>query len=210
MVMIEQAIASTLFSKNVERTTIDKLLSKEEANEIKELISKNKLNRSDLLRLLYLLNGTESKMLNYGTYDRYIILKFFVWIREFVKVCELLYDYQDDLKRKESFCHECEGYVNKDKIENHEKLKDCKCPTPKVEFVLSETTRKLLDNNERLAEHNAKFLIDLYLNIARTSLSIGATGFMEILKNKFEFNYGNGQNSLGSTDPKGANILTTR
>ena len=38
-------------------------------------------------------------------------------------------------------------------------------------------------------EHNIKFLVDLYLNIGRTSLSVGATGLMEILKNKYEIVY---------------------
>ena len=59
--------------------------------------------------------------------------------------------------------------------------------------VLSDRTRKLLSNNERLIEHNAKFLIDLYFNIARTTLSLGATGLLEILKNKYEIAYPNGQ-----------------
>jgi hypothetical protein len=51
--------------------------------------------------------------------------------------------------------------------------------------------KQLLYNNERLIEHNAKFLIDLYLNIGRTTLSLGGTGFLETLKNKYELTYPN-------------------
>ena len=40
-------------------------------------------------------------------------------------------------------------------------------------------------------EHNVKFLVDLYFNLARTTLSKGATGFLEILKNKYEISYPN-------------------
>lgn len=155
--MNEQQLSNALFGQQSEKTFIDKILARQDVDALRELIKKPKLTRADLLEILYLLSGAEAKLLNYGEWDRYVILKFFVWIREFIKVAELLYDYQEELEKK-----------------NPE---------------LSERTRRLLDNNERLIEHNAKFLIDLYLNIGRTSLSIGATGMMELLKNKYEVVY---------------------
>lgn len=161
----EQNLQSGIFSGQSEKTFIDKILAKDDVNAIREIIKKPKLNRENLLELLYLLSSTEAKLLNYSDWDRYITLKFFVWIREFVKVAELLYDYQDDLKIKEK----------------------------QGKMELSERTKKLLSNNERLIEHNAKFLIDLYFNIGRTTLSLGATGVMEILKNKYEISYPLGQ-----------------
>lgn len=157
----EQDLQNSLFSQNSERTMIDKVLAKEDVNRAKELIKKPKLKREELLEVLYLLAATESKLLNLGEWDRYVILKFFVWIREFIKVAELLYDYQDELKKPE----------NKNK------------------FQLSDRTKRILENNERLIEHNAKFLIDLYFNICRTTLSLGATGLLELIKNKYEVIY---------------------
>lgn len=157
----EQKLQQKMFSSNAEKTFIDKILAKSDIDDIRKLIKKKKLGREDLLEILYLLSSSESKLLNYSDWDRYVILKFFVWIREFVKVAELLYDYKDDLKKKEE----------------HGKI------------TISKRTRKLIQNNERLIEHNAKFLIDLYFNIGRSSLSLGGTGFFEILKNKYEVSY---------------------
>ena len=153
----EQALANTIFSKQGEKTFVDKVLARQDIESVRELIKKPRLKREELLELLYLLTSTESKLLNYSEWDRYIILKYFVWVREFVKVSELLYDY-------------------KDYLENHPD-------------VLTERSKELLDSCQRLIEHNAKFLIDLYFNIARTTLSLGATGILELIKNKYEISY---------------------
>lgn len=161
----EQNLNRSLFSGQTEKTFIDKILAKEEVLQIKELVKKERLTRSELLELLYLISGTESKLVNYSEWDRYIILKYFVWVREFIKVAELLYDYEDRLKVKEK-----EG-----------------------KLTLSGHIKTIFDNCSRLIEHNAKFLIDLYLNIARTSLSIDAKGIEELLKNKYEVVYPQGQ-----------------
>lgn len=50
---------------------------------------------------------------------------------------------------------------------------------------------KIFDNIIRDYEHNVKFLIDIYLNIARTSLSVGGKGIKEMLTNKYEMQYYN-------------------
>lgn len=140
-----------------ERSFIDKVLAKEDVNAIRELIKKPKLTRVDLLEIMYLISATEAKLVNYSEWDRYVILKFFVWIREFVKIAEILYDYHDNLD--------------------------------KSELKLSKRAKRLLDNNTMLIQHNIKFLVDLYLNISRTSMSIGAAGFRELLTNKYEVIY---------------------
>lgn len=161
----EEQLNRSLFKTDSEKTYIDKILSRQDVDRVRELIRKKNLEREDVLEMLYLLSSNESKLLNFGEWDRYVILKFFVWIREFVKIAELLYDYQDDLKAKEN----------------------------KGELTLSARSKKLLKNNERFIEHNAKFLIDLYFNICRSTMSLGATGFMELLKNKYEVVYPAGQ-----------------
>lgn len=203
--MLEEDIERAIFNSPSEKTFIDKLLAKQDIDKIRELIKKPKLTRSELLELLYLISGAESKLLNYGEWDRYVLLKFFVWIREFIKIAELLYDYQDDLKKKEI---SGEG-VNSPKYPIFEVIyaefskemgkwvytKALTTSTATVKFKITSRTKQLLHNNERLIEHNAKFLIDLYLNIGRTTLSLGATGFIEGLKNKFEIAYPQTQGS---------------
>jgi hypothetical protein len=190
-----------MFTPNSEKTFIDKILARSDVDSIRKLVAKPKLKREELLELLYMLGGVESKLYNYSEWDRYIILKFFVWIREFVKIAELLYDYQDELKIKENTCKHCK------KLIETEGLNKCKCEKPEPLSVLSARTRRLLDNNERLIEHNIKFLVDLFLNIGRTTLSIGATGFMELLKNRFEVDYRTQQSLTQTPEPRGFSLF---
>lgn len=173
----EHSLASSLFSKESEKTSIDKVLARKDIEDIRVLIKKSRLTREELLELLYLISGSEAKLLNYSAWDRYVILKFFVWIREFIKIAEIMFDYTDMLENKEKA-----GLL-----------------------VLSSRAKKTLDNNKRLIEHNAKFLIDLYLNIGRTSLSVGATGFFELLKNKYELVYP--QASASAAQPESSGLF---
>ena len=182
----EDQLQEGMFKETKEKTFIDKLLAKEDVQSIRQIIKKDRLNRSDMLEALYMLSSNESKLLNFSEWDRYVILKFFVWIREFIKVAELSFDYHDDLELKQKLC-ECGGYKDLSKAQEH--LKECECKVTKYTFVITTRTKRLLENQQRLIEHNVKFLIDLYFAIGRTSLSLGGTGFLEILKNKYEINY---------------------
>ena len=53
--MFEEAIQKTMFSNNKDKTYIDKLLARQESDRLKILATKDKLTRSELLELLYLL-----------------------------------------------------------------------------------------------------------------------------------------------------------
>jgi hypothetical protein len=156
--VIEEAIGRNLFSGQHEKTFIDKVLARKEVEKIRELVKKTNLTRSELLELQYSVAGVEAKLANYGEWDRYVMNKFYVWLREFVKLAEQLHDYID--------------YLDK---------------TP--DYNITPRGELLLNNCRMLIEHNCKFLIDLYLNIARTSMSLGATGFLESMRNKFEIAY---------------------
>lgn len=168
MEAIEKTIQQGLYQRDKEKTYIDKLLARTDIEAIRDIVKKPILAREDILELLYLLTSAESKLHNFSEWDRHVVLKFFVWIREFVKMLEILYDYEDMLKVK--------------------KIK------------LSENGKQLLDNARMKLQHNAKFLVDLYLNICRTSQSVGGTGFLELLKNKFEMMYPN--LPAAQTEPK--------
>lgn len=159
--MFEDALARSIFTQNVEKTFIDKILAKDEVERVRQLVRKDRLKRQDILEILYMLSGVESKLWNFSAWDRYINCKFFVWIREFVMLMELIMDHKDDMQIKQK-----KGLIS-----------------------LSPRYIKLLDDIQRQAEHNVKFLIDLYFNIGRTTLSNGATGFLEALRNKFDINY---------------------
>lgn len=171
----EDDLKENLFKRNEEKSFIDKMLARREVDEIREIIKKKELSREDILDLLYMLSSNESKLLNFSEWDRYVILKYFVWIRDFVKIVEGLYDYKDDLS--------------------------------KAEYNLTPETVQILNNNDRLLSHNTKFLVDLYFNICRTTLSIGATGIMELLKNKFEVSYPQGAGVSTPTPQMNQNIF---
>lgn len=185
MTGFEDALARTMFSGNTDKTFVDKLLGKDEVERVRELIKKSNLKRGEILEILYLLVGQESKLVNYSENDRYVILKFFVWIREFVKITETLFDYHDDLELAQKLCSKC----NKRFIEETNFKKECVCDKPEPRVLLTERSKKALYNVERNIEHATKWIIDLYLNISRTTLSVGATGFSELLKNKYELQY---------------------
>lgn len=157
----EDAVASQIYQQNQDKSYVDKILAKSEIERTKELQRKENLTRSELLELMYSCLESEAKLVNYSEYDRYIILKYFVWVREFIKIAETVYDIKEDLDNKEKL-----GIY---------KLKD--------------RTKEIIIKCMRLIEHIAKFLIDIYLNIARTTLSLGATAFTEINRNKFDFSY---------------------
>lgn len=180
----EDKIQQSIFQQPQEKSFIDKILAKQDVDAIREFIKKPSLTREDLLQLQYYLSSSETKLFNFTEWERYIILKLFIWIRDFIKIAEQLYDYSDDLEKKEDLCYSC-----KKKVDAPREKDRCKCEKPESYMVLSERTKQLLENNRRLIEHNIKFLIDLYLNIARSSLSVKGMGFMEILTNKYELSY---------------------
>lgn len=155
--MIEEAIQKSIFSNTNEKTYTDKVLAREDVNRLRDLVRKDPLVREDLLEILYLLSGVESKLVNYNEWDRYIILKYFVWVREFVRACELMYDFEDDMKIKN--------------------------------WALSPQAKNILNNNRRLMQHNAKFLVDLYLNMSRTTLSKGGGMVKDLVTNKYDISY---------------------
>jgi hypothetical protein len=188
----EDNLTNGFFKGTSEKTFIDKILAKEDVEAIRKLIKKSNLTREELLEILYLISGTEAKLVNYSDWDRYVVMKYFVWIREFIQNAELLYDYFDYIESKRINPKGSDG-----------KRKDLSADVIKKEnrIKISEKTDLTLESVRSVMEHNAKFLIDMYLNIVRTSMSIGGTGFLEILKNKYEIHY---PNMPGVTDANSA------
>jgi len=159
--MNEELISQVLNHNKAEKTSIDKLLSKEDIKRMVELSRKDKLERSDILELLSLCISSESKLTNLSEWDRYYVLKIFVWLRQIINRALHVYDYDALIKQNEAL-----GIIK-----------------------ISSTFKSINERNRRLAEYNAKFMIDLYLNIMRTSLSVGGAAFTELLRNKHEIVY---------------------
>jgi len=87
---------SILFTQNFEKSFIDKILSRQDAERLKELMKKD-LTHDELLELLYLLAGIEIKLTNLDEWNRYLLGKYFVWIREFVFLAENIFEYENKI-----------------------------------------------------------------------------------------------------------------
>jgi len=63
-------------------------------------------------------------------------------------------------------------------------------------------TLKLVKNIRRSMEHMCKFLVEVYLNIARTSLSVSGKGFTDLTTSHYELQYNQNMN-LPNQERKG-------
>lgn len=178
MTMIEQALNNGIANASKEKTFIDKLLGKDEVSQVRELMKKKDLTREDLKELMYMLSSNEMKLVNYSSNDRYIMGKFFVWIREVIAIYEGFLDYKEYIEELS---------------QNNEKLNKIALEKDKdsinLKYVLSEESKKTIKNIKAYLDHGVKYVVDIYYNLARTSLSLGGSGFKELLTNRFEVAY---------------------
>jgi hypothetical protein len=144
-----------------ERTSIDKMLGKQEIDDVKELIKKSHLTREELLELLYRVHSTECKLLNLDEKLKYLLSKYFVWIGDFILCIHLMFDFAEQLKTQEALMSK----------------KEYK-PTGR-EIILSEDSKKMFSDMQISMEEAAKFLITVYYSVARPTVSIGAMGLKE-------------------------------
>lgn len=199
--MFEQMLQRSLTSPQVEKSSIDKFLAKDDIAHTKTLMTKENLTRSELVELLYQCTTSESKLMNLGEWDRYVILKYYVWIQEFIKIAESIFDYKDFLLEQQHTCAKC----NK-RIDTKKDQEKCSCKEPKPKAKVSSRTWQQLENVIKMHEHNCKFMVSLYLNIGRTSMSLGATAFLEMLKNKWELVYP-GMNNMPAPQTQPVQIM---
>jgi len=150
-----------VFAQNMERTFVDKVLDRQDVESIKALMRKEDLTREELLELLYLLASNEVKLVNLGDWDRYLLGKYFAWIRDFVSIAETLYDYLELIRK------------NPDD----------------EDLQLDDETRKELENAKKQILHAVKFNADVYLFLMRSTLSIEGVAFDTLTKNRFEYAY---------------------
>ena len=156
--MIEEQIEQQIFSQPQDKTFIDKLMGRKEADKIEKIMKKSNddINRNDLQTMLSIIIGIEQKLGNYGEYDRYYLTKYFVWVRSFFEVLDYNYDYFE--------------YVEKN-------------------ISLGDRDKRLLNQVKNQWVHITKFMVDLYLHLSRSTMSIGGAFTMEAFRNKYEISY---------------------
>lgn len=178
---LEQELQRSIFRSNPEKTSIDKVMGRSDIERIQELMKKERLNRSDILVLTAYMSGMEAKLFNLSKEERSVLLKFFVWISEYVKVGESNYDLDKNVKG-ELFTllgpSKVMKSTHKEKGGEHKELDE-----------VDKSILAILDKNEAKIEHIFKFLANLYLNISRTSLSQSGAAFTKVLEHKYDIQY---------------------
>ncbi len=180
----EAGLGRYLYSGNSEKSFIDKTLARSDIDEIKEIMKKPDLERTDLLQLLYLLAGSEIKLVNFGEFDRYLLGKYYAWIRDFVAAAENLYDVETDFVKFKTDCLKkaTEGKkAGKEKVLNH--------------------TQEMLKGSKKKLLHDIKFLVDIFFYLSRSTLSLEGAAFDTITKQRYEYYYPNQSQQL-SQEPK--------
>jgi len=89
----EDAIArQMMMQQNVEKSFIDKLTAKDDVLRMRDLHKKLKITREEVMEMLQLMVGNESKLLNFSEYERYVFGRYFIKIREGFQIDEMLFD----------------------------------------------------------------------------------------------------------------------
>lgn len=174
-VPFEQLLGQRMFYQmSPEKTYTDKLLARSEIKDIKDLIKKEDLTRSDLLELLYLLSSAEIKLANFNDWDRYLLGKFLAWIRDFVSMAEIIYDYQDEYK----------NYTDDSKKQ----------------------IKTMMTNIRKFILHNIKFLVDIFVYLSRSTLSLNMAAFEAMSKSRYEYAYPN-MDSFAPREQEGKSLF---
>ncbi|MFW6121189.1 MAG: hypothetical protein ACOC80_09875 [Petrotogales bacterium] len=161
----ERDMGGMLFSQDHEKTFIDKVLDRKDSERLRELMMEEELTRGQLLELLYIIVSINTKLVNYSDWDRYLLGKFLAWIRDFCTLHECLLDYIDEYVEREVIC-----------TDKEEKLK--------IQNVIN-----TLYQIRKHESHNLKFLIDVFLYLSNSTLSISAVAFDTLSKSRFEYSY---------------------
>lgn len=160
---LEQQLSDQIYQSTSDRSSIDKVLARTDAEEIKNIMAKETLTRKEISLLLYLMVSNELKLLNFSEQDRYLSGKFYVWVRQFAQLTEQIYDYSTKVESMSEKELNMAG-IDKDVFEMLKQIRD--------RFV-----------------HMVKFLADIYLYLNRSTMSYEASGFNTLTTQRTEMIY---------------------
>lgn len=154
----------SIFHGDSEKSFVDKLLGRQDADKLHAIIQKEPLNRSDVEEMLFLMTSIDQKILNYNPWDRYVIVKLFPWVKDFSTIVKsfMLYEEQYD-----------NGVFDED-------FKD---------KYLKEETIDIIKEVNKYLSHNLKFLISVFLLLSNTTLSLDGAAFETLTTSRFEYSY---------------------
>ena len=190
----ERQMNSSLFSQDHEKTFIDKVLDRKDSERLRELMTIEELSRDEILELLYIIVSINTKLVNYSDWDRYLLGKFLAWIRDFCTLHETLLDYIDELEQDEQ---EILSNIDKENltVQDIESTEDL------------ENIRLTMKQIQKHTSHNLKFLVDIYLYLSNSTLSVSAVAFDTLSKSRFEYSYPHQGYQPVSPEPKKGGLL---
>lgn len=156
---IESQLNQNLYGGYSDKSFFDKVIAKEEVNEMKRIMEKDDWDRTDFSKILYLMNANELKLINFDKegWERYVLGKYYTWIRELVLMAQILFDYQSKEQAGE--------------------------------LTLLDESKILINDYRRTLEHNCKFCIDIFFFISRSTLGKEGHGFDTAMTSRFEYKY---------------------
>jgi len=173
---LETRLNSALQGANNIRTYTGQLLAERDIQEIKELVQQDNLNASELRTLVYLLAATEIKLVNFNERDRWIAGKFLTWIRDFITLQET------NIKQLDVFNEKFDVLDYQEIVKKREMGED-------TTNMITPTTKHTYDTIYCLLDEDIKYLVDIYLFITRSTLSLEGAAFDSLGKNRQEVVY---------------------
>lgn len=180
-----QDLGKALFQGESEKSLVDKLLGRQDADKLHSLMQKEPLTRSDLEEILFLMTSIDQKIVNYDAWDRYVIVKLFPWIKDYSTICKTWMLYEEQYTS---------GKFNNDfTITETNEIVD-----PKTKEKKKVTTKPILDETKQIVaetskylQHNLKFLISVFLLVQNSTLSLDGAAFETLTTSRFEYSYPN-------------------
>lgn len=189
-------LSKMVFHGESEKSFVDKLLGRQDADKLHELIKKEPLTLSDVEEILFLMTSIDQKLLNYDEWDRYIIVKLFPWVKDFSIICKEMMIYEQSY-----IDGEFDNDFKTDDEENPEKVieektekkgkdeEDEKIVLTEEEQKLKKDVIKIIKEINKYLLHDFKFLISTFLLVSNTTLSIDGGAFNVLTTSKFEYSY---------------------
>jgi len=178
-----QNLSKNLFKGESEKSLVDKLLGRQDADKVHTLMQKEPLTRSDIEEILFLMTSIDQKIVNYNEWDRYVIVKYFPWIKDYSTICKTWMLYE-------------EQYLNGDFDDDFAIMGTIKYIDPKTKKavekkgkVVLEEVKKIVYEISKYLQHNLKFLISTFLLLQNSTLSIDGAAFETLTTSRFEYSY---------------------
>lgn len=201
-----QQLQRSLFSGDSEKSLVDKLLGRQDADKLHSLMKKDPLDKSDIEEILFLMTSIDQKIVNYDDWDRYVIIKLFPWVKDYSTVIKTWMIYEEQFKKGNFDNDFTVTAADPDKpadLDPHADIaaaidvldlkKQKKDPAVKKDPdkpILAET-KQIVTETTKYMQHNLKFLVSVFLLVSNSTLSIDGAAFETLTTSRFEYHYPN-------------------